>query len=188
MTDEQKKTQSELLVDYVLTDVRKAFEILVAHGSIRVTLFIRQPLQEGEDDLAVMRSVQTSKFRGASFAITQFARGTGLCGCAWKKGEPACGNSYILYPFKKDPRFHSFGSKDNNMSFFCSPIWSEHYKSGTVIGVLSIDSLRSRDFKLDYDDMTEVDAALGLVRQILADHILHGRFDKSRLNDHINSR
>jgi hypothetical protein len=158
----------ELMVDFVITDYRYAFQSLLTHPGVRVAVY----MEASETEL---ERVAISWFGSHEERARPFLKGRGYCGICWETKKPICGTHYP-FPFRmmwSDEKFLSTNVIDDERSFLCLPVTfrAKGSDDDEMIAVICIDSIRQFDFVLKDNTMRKIDQLSDGIKEVLLNYI-----------------
>jgi hypothetical protein len=162
-----KTIMSAVVMAFLMTEIRRAFEYLCCHNGIRVSLYME------EEDESLTRTA-TSELNSNPNHATVFPRGKGFCGRAWHDRVPVCGtrNPFPLrLKFVDDRFFQGPEARDAARSFICLPVINRTGRTEKTIAVISVDSLRRYDYVLGRRFLDEIDVICDPLKAILLEYL-----------------
>lgn len=176
-----KSHVENVLVDILLYDVRHAFSTLYNHPGFCVSIFLPVIVNEGN---TIMYEAFTTKFDQNERDRLIYAKNEGFCGWAWANNEPQAGarkKSIFGIVSIKDIRYYNGSGLKRNNSFLCLPVTGRHHPhlrkndSGSVVAVLSIDSIVKEDFKCQHNIVQQLEGSLRCINGFIFDLIKDGK-------------
>ena len=166
---------NSLYIDFIISELVFALCTIFGHGGIKAALFLPVKNQKGEQMLKLYHTNEVFE----ELPKIDFRVGEGFCGLAAEKKEMVCGPKTIFFGIMYHPSYKRATVKDSRRSFLCIPLFLESEEYGkNLVGVLSIDSKRKRDFCKVNACTSLVVQKLRPVTSIIYRHIRSGRYNE----------